>query len=674
MKNALKLFRIAASVSTLFVLVMSAFAANPVPFLGQPLLPDATSPGGPGFMLTVNGVGFVATSVVNWNGSPRTTSFVSGSQLTATILASDIVTASTASVTVTSPGPGGGTSDPIFFPISVEASSVTLSLNNFASGNLAFTVLTGDFNHDGFLDIATGNVATSTVSVLSGYGDGTFGQHVDYQTGGGCGFGGFTTDVNHDGNLDLVVPCNGVSVLLGKGDGTFGAAMGFQAGVGSTNVTVGDFNGDGFPDLAVSNGDSNSVSILVGYGDGTFGPPTDYPVGKKPFTIATDDFNHDGKLDLVTANLTGNSISVLLGNGDGTFQPQTEYLTGRDAQYVSVADFNGDNNPDLAVANEDDNTIAIMLGKGDGTFGTPAYLAAGANPSGVIPVDLNGDGKLDLAVADSNYDRGGSSQLSVFLGNGDGTFQPRTDYLTGFGPRTVVAGDFNGDGRLDLATANNDSANVSILLQQSVVFSRQNVIFPTLMIGVASSPLSITMTNVGSSSLNITGITVVGANSGDFAQTNNCGTSLVVGASCTIKTTFTPTAIGKRIATLSVSDDGAGSPQTVSLAGIGTEVSLSPTSLNFGNEPVGVTSTAQDVTLSNNGTTVLTINSISMAGANPKDYAQTNTCGSSLVAGSSCTIHVTFTPTKTGKRPAVLKVLDNGGGAPQYTHLCGTGT
>ncbi len=674
MKYALKLFRIAASVSTLFVLVVTALAANPVPMISQPVLPDATSPGGPGFTLTVNGTGFVSTSVVNWNGSPRTTSFVSGSQLTATILASDIGTANTASVTVTNPAPGGGTSDPIFFPISAEASSVTLSLNNFGSSYLAFTVLTGDFNHDGFLDLATGNVANSVVSVLLGNGDGTFREHVDYQTGGSCGFGGFTTDVNHDGNLDLVVPCNGVSVLLGNGDGTFGAATGFQAGVAPTNVTVGDFNGDGFLDLAVSNGDSYSVSILLGYGDGTFAPHTDYPVGKKPFTVATDDFNHDGKLDLVTANLTGNSVSVLLGNGDGTFQPATDYLTGNDAQYVSVADFNGDGNPDLAVANEDDNTIAIMQGKGDGTFGTPTYLTTGANPSGVIPADLNGDGKLDLAVADSNYEGGGSSQLSVFLGNGDGTFQSRTDYPTGYGPRTVVAGDFNGDGRLDLATANNDAASVSILLQQSVVFSRQSVIFPTQMIGVTGPEQAITMTNVGSSSLNITGITIVGANSGDFAETNNCGSSLAAGASCKINATFTPSAIGKRIATLSVSDDGTGSPQTVSLAGIGTEVSLSPTSLNFGDEPVGVTSTAQDVTLSNHGTTTLNISSITLMGANPGDYAQTNTCGSSLGGGSSCTIHVTFTPKVAGKRPAVLKVVDNGGGAPQYAHLCGTGT
>jgi hypothetical protein len=206
-----------------------------------------------------------------------------------------------------------------------------------------------------------------------------------------------------------------------------------------------------------------------------------------------------------------------------------------------------------------------------------------------------------------------------------------------------------------------------------VVLSRQSVTFPTQMIGVTSSAQAVTLTNVGSSSLNIAGITIVGANNGDFAQSNNCGASLGVGASCTIDVTFAPTAIGKRIATLNVSDDGAGSPQTVALAGIGTVVSLSPSSLNFGDEPVGVTSTAQDVILSNTGTISLTISSISLMGANPGDYSQTNTCGSSLAAGSSCTIHVTFTPKVTGKRPAVLKVVDNGGGGPRYTHLCGTG-
>src|SRR5439155_14204937 len=127
---------------------------NPVPLISQPLVPDAVAPGGAGFTLTVNGTGFVSGSVVNWNGSARATTFVSNSQLTVSILVSDIAIASTASVTVVNPSPGGGTSNVEFFPITLASSSILLSKSDYATAAGPAGVAVGDFNGDGKLDLA----------------------------------------------------------------------------------------------------------------------------------------------------------------------------------------------------------------------------------------------------------------------------------------------------------------------------------------------------------------------------------------------------------------------------------------------------------------------------------------------------------------------------------------
>ena len=167
--------------------------SNPLPFIGKPLVPDAVAPGGGSFALTVNGTGFVSGAVVNWNESPRTTTFVNSKQLTATILATDIAGANVGTVTVVNPSPGGGASLPEFFPVSTETPSLGLNRADFRTDSLPFTVVTGDFNGDGNLDLATVNILLSTVSVLLGRGDGTFQPHVEYPVGS-TQFGMVTAD------------------------------------------------------------------------------------------------------------------------------------------------------------------------------------------------------------------------------------------------------------------------------------------------------------------------------------------------------------------------------------------------------------------------------------------------------------------------------------------------
>jgi len=214
-------------------------------------------------------------------------------------------------------------------------------------------------------------------------------------------------DFNGDGYLDLAVANSGrgqwsVSILLGKGDGTFQAPVRYNVGGSPVSLVVGDFNGDGRLDLAAANRGPGSIATLLGNGDGTFQAPSLYgvpdPVGA-PDALAIGDFNHDGIADLALANSRPAAIVVLLGAGGGAFQPPVEYPISSSSEWyvggVAIADFNGDGTLDLAAISG--GNIAILSGKGDGTFhaggvfGLEAatYLTAG---------DFTGDGKPDVAV------------------------------------------------------------------------------------------------------------------------------------------------------------------------------------------------------------------------------------------------------------------------------------
>ncbi|MGA7220739.1 MAG: choice-of-anchor D domain-containing protein, partial [Candidatus Sulfotelmatobacter sp.] len=209
-----------------------------------------------------------------------------------------------------------------------------------------------------------------------------------------------------------------------------------------------------------------------------------------------------------------------------------------------------------------------------------------------------------------------------------------------------------------------------------ITLSPTSITFASVPVGQSSAASPLTLSNSGTAALTINSVSVTGANAGDFSQTNNCGSSLAVGTSCTINVTFTPTASGTRQASVSVSDNAAGSPQTAALTGTGTapSVSFSTSSVNFPNESVGASSPVSGITLFNIGNATLTISSIAITGADPGDFSQTNTCGSSVAAGGNCTISVIFTPTVAGVRTASISVSDNAGGSPQTVALTGTGT
>jgi FG-GAP-like repeat/Bacterial Ig-like domain (group 3) len=409
-------------------------------------------------------------------------------------------------------------------PVSIsKPAGFTRAVIYSTGGNYAFAVAIKDLNGDGKPDLAvadlcqTGSDGNSdcdsggAVGVLLGNGDGTFQPSVTYSSGGTAASSVAIADVNGDGFPDLLVAnqcesstdcTNGViGVLLGNGDGTFRPPVAYSAGNGAQSIAVADLNGDGHPDLAVANAclsanscDNGGVSILIGNGHGTFQAATTYNSGgQNALSIAISDLNGDSAPDVIVANqcfskfkCSNGGVSVLLGNGNGTLQSSTSYSSGGySALSIAAADVNDDGRPDILATSlcSDSNNcvegvVGVLVGKGDGTVKPPVtYSSNGYGASSLAVGDMNGDGITDLVVdnickTSSNCAKGG---IGVLLGNGDGTFQAPILYSSDGNDATSVAtADLNGDGKLDIVTANdctsksNCNGIVAVLLNSSV--------------------------------------------------------------------------------------------------------------------------------------------------------------------------------------------------------------
>jgi hypothetical protein len=556
------------------IAVSGVGVGSPVPLLSQAATPASATPGAAPFTLTVNGAGFVSGSVVNWNGTPLATSFLSASQLSAAVPAASVAEPGTAAITVVTPGPGGGISNPAWFPVTTSSASLQFDRTDMPAGTGAQAVVAADVNGDGKLDLVVANSGAGAVSILLGNGDGTFAPNVDYPTGAGpvaVALG----DFNADGKTDLAVAnqaAGTVSILLGNGDGTFGPNTDYPTGASPTAVVAADFNADGTLDLAVANRADNTVSILKGGGNGTFAAHIDYAAGQYPNALVAADFNGDGKPDLAVANyFVGGTVSVLLAGGGGVFLAPVAYPTG-DSFALVAADFNRDGKLDLAATNQTARTLSVLLGNGDGTFAAVAGpLTCGANcalapgPLGLAAGPLNGDGTTDLAIVNS-----GAGTVSILLGNANGTFRAPTSYPTAPGPVAVAAGDFNNDGSLDLAVAALTYNAVSVLLQAPLaLLSSCAVNFGNVTMGDSVSQ-TVTLTNGGSAPLVIGSISA----SGGFSQANDCGAPLAAGNSCAITVTFAPTAAGAASGVLTIAGNAGGAAQTVSLSGAGVALNV----------------------------------------------------------------------------------------------------
>ena len=283
-------------------------------------------------------------------------------------------------------------------------------------------------------------------------------------------------DLNGDAKPDLVaVTQNGgnnghgsVAVLLGDGDGSFTLMATYDSGdFGGWSVAATDLNDDAKVDIVVANYGTRTVGVLLGNGDGTFQQAVMYDTGdSNPAVVRVADVNGDGKPDLVTAN--GFSVGVLLGNGDGTFRPAVVYDPGVTTLSVAVADVNGDGKSDVVAcggrSHNGTGTVGVLLGNGDGTFRTaltyPSGVSNGGYSSSVGVADLNGDGKLDVVTA--NYP---DDTVGVLLGNGDGTLQTAVTYESG-GPYawSTALADLDSDGKVDILVADQNGSTLGVLL------------------------------------------------------------------------------------------------------------------------------------------------------------------------------------------------------------------
>lgn len=356
---------------------------------------------------------------------------------------------------------------------------------SYGVGDGPYSVRAADLNDDAVADLVVAKTVPSSnnVSILLGRGDGTFRAAVHYAAGNGPRTVA-TADFDGDGTIDLAVAnvrSGDVSILSGNGDGTFGATASYTAGDRPRTVITPDLDGDGIPDLAVVNRDSHNVSVLIGKGDGTFRTAVNYGTGANPFDVTTADFDGDAKADLAVANREADNVSILLGDGDGTFGAAVNYEAGDGPYALATADLNGDAKADLAVGKLNSKNVSILLGNGDGTFKAAVNYGAGVYAFDVKIADLNRDGDADLAVA--SYPRQINTypgNFSILPGRGDGTFGKPIEYGVGNGPVAVAPADFNRDGKPDVAVANINSGDVTVLLQGSTS------------LGLSANPLTLT--------------------------------------------------------------------------------------------------------------------------------------------------------------------------------------
>jgi hypothetical protein len=310
--------------------------------------------------------------------------------------------------------------------IAAVAASADAACPNFGSlwntgvGSSPRSAAVGDFNRDGWEDLAVANAGSNTVSIL-------FADH--------WGAAGFESIVH------------------------------YPAGSSPVAVAVGDFNRDGNDDVAVVNADSNSVSIFIGSATGSMASAVSYLVGSDPRSLAVADINRDGKDDLAVTNAGAGTVSVLSGIGNGTFAAAVPYgVAAATPVWISTGDFNRDGYVDLATANAANETapqgvgVSVLLGQVGGTFTTAVHYPAGSDPTSITSADFDRNGTLDLAVADRQ------NGVWVLPGNAAGTFGTAVGYAAHLSPVFIAAFDFTSDGNADLAVVNGASNDVSILV------------------------------------------------------------------------------------------------------------------------------------------------------------------------------------------------------------------
>jgi uncharacterized repeat protein (TIGR01451 family) len=379
---------------------------------------------------------------------------------------------------------GDGTTSPGLIQVSPSPAPLGLA-GNFVAGTGVTGLVTGDLNGDGKTDLVVANAADKSVSVFLSNGDGSFQQPQTLRVGT-APLGLSLADLNGDGKLDLITadPAGTVSVLLGNGDGTFGPETDYPVATGAFALAVADLRHNGTRDLLALS--PEGASVLLGNGDGTFGPAQTVSFsGSDLSALAVGDVDGDGYPDLVVTDLADSTVKVLRGNGDGSFGTATSYAVDPLPASVVLAHLHGAGNLDLAVASTANGTVSVLPGNGDGTFGTANDYAVGTEPTTLLAADINGDGNVDLVTANA-----GTNDVSVLPGNGDGAFGAATSLGVGAPPSALAAVALTGD-RLDLVTADASSGTVSVLLPAYAVVGSHS--YP----GRGTYPVTVTLNHDG---------------------------------------------------------------------------------------------------------------------------------------------------------------------------------
>jgi len=482
--------------------------------------------------VTITGTNFSTTAANNtvyFGGVKATVTAATSTQLTVT--APSGATWQPISVTV-----GGLTAysysvaNP-FIPTFATKNSITSSdfalKVDFTTGTSPFSVAIGDLDGDGKPDLAVANNNSNTVSVFRNTSvsgsitTGSFATKVDLTTGSGPSLVAIG-DLDGDGRPDLVVTneiSNTVSVLRNTATsgsistGSFATKVDFTTGTIPRYVAIGDLDGDGKPDLAVTNWTSSTVSVFRNTSTsgsitgGSFAAKVDFTTGTDAKSVAIGDLDGDGKPDLAVANYTTMNVSVFRNTSasgsinSGSFAAKVDFATGVSPINVAIGDMDGDGRPDMVVANATSATVSILRNTatsgsiGTGSFAAKVDFATGTYPSSVAIGDLDGDGKPDLAVVNN-----GSATVSVFRNTATsgsittGSFSTKVDFTTGSAPYAVAIGDLDGDGKADLAVANNGSNTISVLGNLS-----------TIPVITSFSPKSGSTGAAGSTTVSITG-------------------------------------------------------------------------------------------------------------------------------------------------------------------------
>lgn len=567
------------------------------------------------------------------------------------------------------------------------------------TGNSLFDVASismGDFNQDGIPDLAVGlsqSNASPSIVILLGKGDGTFTvQPAQLQTTAGSVLlaAPLVADFNGDGIPDILATWSTDSystsnLFLGKGDGTFQlASVATPIGIFSSSLNApvyfpvaADFNGDGIPDVAFAT-PTDAYSYL-NYGNGTFNPvqtAVSYPslgiyLPDSYYIPAVGDFNGDGKPDLAVTTVD-QEVPILLGNGDGTFNTAVPSLTA-DAESTNLvaADFAGNGFDGLASANHD-GTISIFNSNGDGTFtpqvvtignGTPPIGTSAIYSAGIVAGDFHNSGRKDLVVtvAGNFAIQTISNQLTETA-----TVNLYNVRLTGTGTHNIVAV-YSGDSLFATST----SSSVALSADSLNTTNTSLTVTPTQ----ANTGVSVTLSGTVAPASGSTTPT------GDISFFDGAGilATLPVNTSGTTSFSSTLFAAGKHNLTAVYSGDASNlastSPAvTLTVSNPVPAATFNPAGPLSFTTAAGTSSAVQTVTLSNSGGATLSITGIAITGTNASSFGQSNNCGATLVAGSNCSISVTFSPTAAGSDSASLTVSDNASGSPQSVSLSGSAT